>query len=323
MIVDPDFCDHWKTRMLVDSLDGDEVAPLYVIRLWAHCQSRRAWVFEKLPAAAIRAICRCSTDAAELEEGLAKSGFIERDGDTLTVIGWDEYNATLIANWRNGKKGGRPTKSPKSTLEKKPVANPSKTHGLATENPSRTDMIGSDVIGFDENSTNTASRDAESADFYLTQKKKKLKGKRLEAFERFWKAFGYRKDKATAADSWLDTAQLTDSLVDEIVKAAEVEAANRPALIAAGRTPKYAQGWITARRWEDDLQPITEATTVRASAEIPEPEGWRDAKEWMLSDAPVPLMKFKAIKETAMWRSVPAVEKLEILAAIEEIAAAK
>jgi hypothetical protein len=40
MIVDPDFLDHWRTRMLVDALQ-DECAPMYIIRVWAHCQQRR------------------------------------------------------------------------------------------------------------------------------------------------------------------------------------------------------------------------------------------------------------------------------------------
>jgi len=317
MIVDPDFCDHWKTRMLVDSLNGDEVAPLYVIRLWAHCQSRRAWVFEKLPAAAIRAICRCSIDAAELEQGLTNSGFIERDGDTLTVIGWDEYNATLIANWRNGKKGGRPKKSPKGTLEEKPTVNPSKTHGLAMENPSETDMIGSDVIGFDENSTTAASGDTVEA-VYLTRKKRKLTGKRLETFERFWIAFSHRKDKASAADSWLDIPQLTTPLVDEIVAAATAAAAGRAALTADGKTAQYAQGWITARRWEDEATTVQATMTIARPKETPEPENWRKAMEIKLEAAPVPLMKFKAGKAEAHWRQVDPTMQRDLIEIIKE-----
>lgn len=88
--------------------------------------------------------------------------------------------------------------------------------------------------------------------FYLTKKKRKLTGKRLEAFDRFWKAFAYPKGKAEAADAWLDIPTLTDSLVDEIVKAAEGEALARPKVVASGQTPKWAQGWISGRRWEDE-----------------------------------------------------------------------
>ena len=89
-------------------------------------------------------------------------------------------------------------------------------------------------------------------EFYLTKKKRKLTGKRLETFQRFWEAFDYKKDKASAADAWLDIPELTEKLVNEICGAAEKEAIARPGLITAGRTPIFAQGWITARRWEDE-----------------------------------------------------------------------
>lgn len=88
--------------------------------------------------------------------------------------------------------------------------------------------------------------------FILTRRKKKLAGKRLEAFLQFWDAFGYKKGKAAAADSWLEIPQLTNTLVEQIIEAAKTEAKYRPDQIARGRTPIYAQGWITARRWEDE-----------------------------------------------------------------------
>lgn len=89
------------------------------------------------------------------------------------------------------------------------------------------------------------------AETYLTRRKRKLTGKRLATFERFWEAFGYSKGKAEAADAWLDIPELTDALVARIVAAAEREAQRRPAMLEAGKTPKMAQGWISGRRWED------------------------------------------------------------------------
>lgn len=128
MIVEPDFFDHWKTRMLVDLLDGDEAAPVYVQRLWAHCQNRRQVSFENFPPAALKALCRYPGHPSKLESGLVSSGFVRRDGaGVFTVLNWEKYNAGLIANWTNGEKGGRPPK------------NPPETHGLPMANPSRTD----------------------------------------------------------------------------------------------------------------------------------------------------------------------------------------
>ncbi|MBY8605245.1 hypothetical protein K7N18_10385 [Burkholderia arboris] len=154
MIVDPDFVDHWKTRMLVDLLGGDELAPVYLIRLWAHCQHRRAWVFDGVPPAALKAICRFGGSADQLDSAMRECRFIVRDdGGVLEVRSWDEYNAQLIANWKNGKKGGRPKKStePHPKAEGQPAANHQVTHGLPTGIPSEShgvsDRMGCDVIG--------------------------------------------------------------------------------------------------------------------------------------------------------------------------------
>jgi hypothetical protein len=81
-----------------------------------------------------------------------------------------------------------------------------------------------------------------------------LEGKRLESFERFWNAFGYKKGRGGAEKAWAAIPTLTDSLVEQICEAARKEAAQRPALEAQGRTPKWAQGWLNERRWEDDYE---------------------------------------------------------------------
>ncbi len=111
-----------------------------------------------------------------------------------------------------------------------------------------------------------AARTRKEQPFYETKKKRKLTGKRLESFERFWEAFGYAKGKAEAADAWLDIPQLTEGLVCIICEAASREAALRPEVEARGRTPKMAQGWISARRWEDE-QPAREKTIEEYLAE--------------------------------------------------------
>lgn len=89
-------------------------------------------------------------------------------------------------------------------------------------------------------------------EFYTAKSGKKLAGKRLEAFDSFWRAFNYKHGKSAAADSWLKIRPLTDALVKEIISAAEIEAARRPTLEKSGGTPKWAQGWLTERRWEDE-----------------------------------------------------------------------
>lgn len=154
MIVDPDFPDHWKTRTLVELLGGDEVAPLYLIRLWAHCQNRRTSIFENLPPMALKALCRYAGHPDELEAALTSAGFVRREKQTLTVVGWEDYNASLVANWVNGKRGGRPPKpkpAPPQQAPEKPVEVPPETHGFSMENPPPThgEPIREDRIGED------------------------------------------------------------------------------------------------------------------------------------------------------------------------------
>lgn len=147
MIVDPDFLDHWKTRMLVGALDNDEVAPLYVIRLWAHCQNRRQSEFDNVSTEALKALCHFPGQANKLESSLVASGFIRRDGKTLIVIGWDYYNSTLVAAWANGKKGGRPSKK----TQRKPVG--FENTDLGKPVGLRLDRIGLDKIGSEHTDT--------------------------------------------------------------------------------------------------------------------------------------------------------------------------
>lgn len=136
MIVDPDFMDHWRTGMVADAL-GDAMAPVYILRLWAHCQERKSDTFE-MPPRGLKAQCKFPGDAEAFEVALIDAGFIERAGNTLNVLGWAEKNASLIAAWDNGAKGGRPRKRQKET-QSKPMGNPVGTHGEPMANPDVTD----------------------------------------------------------------------------------------------------------------------------------------------------------------------------------------
>jgi|GEM_PF-1531576 len=92
---------------------------------------------------------------------------------------------------------------------------------------------------------------------YRSKKGKQLKGKILDRFNEFWDAFDYKKGKAEAADAFLKIQWTSSSidnrtLFDQILLGAKLEAAQRPAKIAAKQTPIYAEGWISSRRWEDE-----------------------------------------------------------------------
>jgi uncharacterized protein YdaU (DUF1376 family) len=98
----------------------------------------------------------------------------------------------------------------------------------------------------------SSGEEEHSEDDWISKKKRLLEGKRLETFKTFWDAFDYKKGRAEAIDAWLDIPQLNNGLVAKILVAAKVEAMNRAKIVQKGGTPKFAQGWLSARRWEDE-----------------------------------------------------------------------
>jgi hypothetical protein len=113
----------------------------------------------------------------------------------------------------------------------------------------------------EKNALEKENHPAEPQEIYLTKKGRKLAGKKLEDFLRFWEAFGRHGNKAPAADSWLDIKGYSAELVEKIIKAAIREAEVRPSLLAKNQTPKYAQGWLADKRWDDEIPVITGNTT--------------------------------------------------------------
>ncbi len=76
-------------------------------------------------------------------------------------------------------------------------------------------------------------------------------------FEQFWNSFNYKKGRADAFAAWGKIKNLTPELMTKIMQAAKAEADGREFLIRRGATPKMAQGWLTARRWEDEPETST------------------------------------------------------------------
>lgn len=89
----------------------------------------------------------------------------------------------------------------------------------------------------------------------LVGRKHSISGKRARAFEAFWAAFDHKVGRAQAIDAWAQIPRLTDALMEKILAAARHYAqVERPAILARGGTPKWPQGWINDRRWEDECQ---------------------------------------------------------------------
>lgn len=131
MIVEPDFIDHWKTRLLVRLL-GTESAPIYVLRLWSHCQSRKTDRFTDWHPEVLASVCRWDGDAKTLWDGMLKT-FCVLEGGAFVARGWAETNAALFSAWNNGKLGGRPRKQ----AENNPQVTRPDTHGQSDREEER------------------------------------------------------------------------------------------------------------------------------------------------------------------------------------------
>lgn len=119
MIVEPDFCDHWKTELLVKR-SGSENAVRCLLRFWSHCQSRKKWNFEDMSPAKLACICKWTGDEQVFWDAMLQT-FLDQDGQNVSAHEWEQVNHRLIHNWEAGKKGGRPAQ---------PHSEPKKTQGL-------------------------------------------------------------------------------------------------------------------------------------------------------------------------------------------------
>jgi len=121
MIIETDFLDHWKTRLIVRLL-ATESAPLHIIRLWSHCQTRKTNRFPDWNPEILSAVCKWGGDANLFWSAMMQTFGRVEDG-CFVAHQWDEVNSSLIASWSNGSLGGRP-KKPKANPRVNPQDNP-------------------------------------------------------------------------------------------------------------------------------------------------------------------------------------------------------
>lgn len=117
--------------------------------------------------------------------------------------------------------------------------------------------------------------------FYQSKNGAYLTGDVLTGFERFWEAFDFRHGKAEAADAWIAIKSMTPELLARICDAVSQEAERREYIQAKGQTPKWAQGWLNSRRWEDyePRKPRAPNSGNSPWERTPSEEEWRKAQE--------------------------------------------
>lgn len=161
MIVQPDFLRHWKTRKLV-AMTGDQASPLFLIRLWGHCQTSRQWEFPGLKRDDLAAICEWEclrVPKLSCEKALVACGWIEKiKGGGYRVRRWDYWNKNLVTNWLRNPSGkprddsdDDPTGTPRAPrrLPDKPDQpdKPDKPDQINPTNPTNQAPAASDVAG--------------------------------------------------------------------------------------------------------------------------------------------------------------------------------
>jgi hypothetical protein len=184
--------------------------------------------------------------------------------EIVTTKATNKYTIVSIINW-DRYQTQQPTDRPAECLtsDQRPTsARPAPDHRTRIKNKE----INNNIYSANESEVEPASGDAERTDIsvepvepvkpekdepVLVGRKKKLTGKRVEAFNRFWAAFGDKRGKAQAIDAFAAIPSLTNATVDHIVYAAGKYADERTEILAKQGTPKMAQGWISDRRWED------------------------------------------------------------------------
>lgn len=110
MILRPSFPDHLKLAIFKRTLQHAHAAE-FILRLWLHCEEdQRTGDWGKVDAVYVESVCCWDGPPGVLWDTLLmpyydKPGFIQVDPDgNLTVTGWNEHNASLIASWANGRK---------------------------------------------------------------------------------------------------------------------------------------------------------------------------------------------------------------------------
>lgn len=241
MIVDPDFLDHWKTRLVVDLLGGDELAPLYILRIWAHCQTRKKAEGIAISTAGLRALCRCTSAPAEvLEAALIAAGFVERDGDEIRVIDWAKRNAQLIAAWRNGATGGRG--NARTRAGDQPEANQSGTETEPSTNPAGTQHEpNANPTGTPDEAIRVRSRSREEQEQKQEQKQSQKPARTAPPAMQVLLAEGV--PEQIAAD-WIAHRKLKRATVSAtVIEDRKAVCAQAGVLLAVGLSLEVSRGW--------------------------------------------------------------------------------
>ena len=270
-----------KTLKLKRRLGADGVLCLISLWLWA-AQDKPNGVLDGKDIDDIELAAGWNGEPGEFAKALVDLRWLETAADgTYCLHGWEEHQdwaskaderaekARTAAQARWAKKESKEEQCPNQSEHMHEHMHEHKDAYASADAP----LLSSPYLSLPKEEENTysaksapqtpssadalpASGDAEhpheGEKLILKGKKKTLRDKRASSFIRVWEAFDWKKGKADAIDAWAAIPSLNDALVDRIVAAAQRYAIKREEIIRNGGTPKWLQGWIASRRWEDE-----------------------------------------------------------------------
>lgn len=277
------FFNHPKTKKLKRAHGAEGV--ISFLRVWEYAAQNRHGVDKVYSAEEIELAVDWEGEVGKFAETLAAYGFLDEVEDGYVLHDWGEHNgyaATAQARSEAGRKAAAARWERRHGSEPEAPSNATECGRICESHESALPLhakgnaplplpspLPSPSPEEEENILHAKRQKAPSAaseDVYKTKKGRKLTGKKLQQFNRFWTAYAYQKGKAEAADAFLDIQGFNDELLEVIVTAATAEAASRTAALAQGKTPKMAQGWLSGRRWEDEALDSTPTVASQVAA---------------------------------------------------------
>lgn len=163
----------------------------------------------------------------------------------LSEVGWQhshcdeviaKYHAKAKQAATNGKAGGRPKKPSDNPEETQPVIS-----GLPEKSESKTNQ---------EPETN--NQEPEDQEPCAPSAHAPAAG--VELFDRFWKLYPRKQDKAKAAKAFAKL-KVTDDLFNLIAKGLTAQAASHDWIKDNGKFVPMPTTWLNGKRWEDEVAP--------------------------------------------------------------------
>lgn len=252
--------DHPKTRKLMRILGVSKptaIGHLHCLWWWAldYADDGRLSRYDALD---IAIGAEWEGEPADLVAALVQAGFLDRDGDTLTIHDWDDYAGKLVSRRRQNAQRMRDAraKHESSSMEDDPATYDARAphvqgtqHARAalhnTTQPTQHDQHNQQ----DETDVSESDGDA--------PKRSRLD----ERFDRFWSAYPNKVGKG-AARRIFDRLKPDDAMVDRMIAAIEAQRGSAQWTKDNGQFIPHPSTWLNREGWEDQPATLTTVTNL-------------------------------------------------------------